>query len=127
MRDAIHSTLLRAIIESAEFQRNATEVIPARGAKALVSPAKNTTRLTNFAVKALDTGCGIEGTTSRTPANNGYKGYLSGPVATGDTEGEYLVHPPMPKLPRQSSPPHSPMRSRAMTPTSATWTTAQIT
>lgn len=87
---------MRAIIESAEFQRNATEVIPARGAKAFVSAAKNSTRLTNFAVKALDTGCGIEGTTSRTPANDGYKGYLSGPVATGDIEGEYLVHPPSP-------------------------------
>ncbi|MGZ7496499.1 hypothetical protein ACXM2N_05305 [Corynebacterium sp. ZY180755] len=124
MRDAIHSTLLRAIIESAEFQRNAAEVISAPGAKALVSATKNSTQLTNFAVKALDTGCGIEGTTS---PNNGYKGYLSGPVATGDTEGVYLDHPPMPKLPRQSSPPHSPMRSRAMTPTSATWTTAQIT
>jgi hypothetical protein len=119
--------LLRAIIESAEFQRNAAEVISAPGAKALVSATKNSTQLTNFAVKALDTGCGIEGTTSRTPANNGYKGYRSGPVATGDAEGEYLVHPPMPKLPRQSSSPNSPMRPRAMTPTSATWTTTQIT
>ena len=87
MRDAIHSTLLRATIESAEFQCNGAEVISAPGAKALVSAAKNSTRLSNFAVKALDTGCGIEGTTSRTPAKNGYKGYLSGPVATDDTEG----------------------------------------
>lgn len=87
MRDAIHSPLLRPIIESAEFQRNAAEVISAVGTKALVSAAKNSTQLTTFAVKALDTGCGIEGTTSRTPANDGYKGYLSGPVATGDTEG----------------------------------------
>lgn len=75
--DALHG--------SAEFQRNATEVISAVSAKALVSAAKNSTRLTTFAVKALATGCGIEDTTSRTPANNGY---ISGPVATDDTEGE---------------------------------------
>lgn len=87
---------MRAIIEAAEFQLNAAEVISAPGAKALVSAAKNSIRLTTLAVTALDTGCGIEGTTSRTPATNGYKGYLSGPVATGDAEGEYLVHPPSP-------------------------------
>lgn len=79
---------------SAEFQRDAAEVISAAGGKALVLPAKNPTPLTAFTVKALGADCGIMVTASHNPpADNGYKVYLGGRVATGDAEGVQLVSP----------------------------------
>lgn len=79
---------------SAEFQRDAAEVISAAGGRALVLPAKNPTPLTAFTVKALGADCGIMVTASHNPpADNGYKVYLGGRIATGDAEGVQLVSP----------------------------------
>ncbi|MEX3564001.1 phospho-sugar mutase [Corynebacterium phoceense] len=79
---------------SAQFQQDAAEVISAAGGQALVLPAKNPTPLTAFTVKALGADAGIMVTASHNPpADNGYKVYLGGRVATGDAEGVQLVSP----------------------------------
>lgn len=79
---------------SAQFQRDAAEVISAAGGRALLLPAQNPTPLTAFAVKHYDADCGIMVTASHNPpADNGYKVYLGGRVATGDAAGVQLVAP----------------------------------
>lgn len=79
---------------SAEFQKVAAQVISALGGKALVLPAQNPTPLTAFAVKKYGADAGIMVTASHNPpADNGYKVYLGGRVATGEAEGVQLVSP----------------------------------
>lgn len=79
---------------SAEFQQAAAGVISALGGTALVLPAKNPTPLTAFAVKKYGADAGIMVTASHNPpADNGYKVYLGGRVATEEAEGVQLVSP----------------------------------
>lgn len=79
---------------SAEFQQAAAGVISALGGRALVLPAQNPTPLTAFAVKKFGADAGIMVTASHNPpADNGYKVYLGGRVATGEAEGVQLVSP----------------------------------
>ncbi|MDO5031302.1 phospho-sugar mutase [Corynebacterium sp.] len=79
---------------SAQFQQDAAEVISAAGGKALLLPAQNPTPLTAFSVKSHGADAGIMVTASHNPpADNGYKVYLGGRVATGDAEGVQLVSP----------------------------------
>lgn len=79
---------------SARFQQDAAEVVSALGGRALVLPAKNPTPLTAFTVKKLGADAGIMVTASHNPpADNGYKVYLGGRVASGPAEGVQLVSP----------------------------------
>lgn len=79
---------------SAEFQLAAAGVVKALGGRALVLPAQHPTPLTAFAVKHYGADAGIMVTASHNPpADNGYKVYLGGRVATGDAEGVQLVSP----------------------------------
>ncbi len=79
---------------SAQFQQDAAEVISAAGGRALMLPAANPTPLTAFTVKARGADAGIMVTASHNPpADNGYKVYLGGRVATGDAEGVQLISP----------------------------------
>ena len=79
---------------SAEFQRDAAQVIAGAGGTALVLPAQNPTPLTAFAVKQQGADAGIMVTASHNPPkDNGYKVYLGGRVATGPAEGVQLISP----------------------------------
>lgn len=79
---------------SAEFQQAAAGVISALGGQALLLPPQNPTPLTAFAVKKYGADAGIMVTASHNPpADNGYKVYLGGRVATGSEEGVQLVSP----------------------------------
>ncbi|APT91875.1 phosphomannomutase [Corynebacterium phocae] len=79
---------------SAQFQEDAAGVISAAGGKALVLPKENPTPLTAFTVKSHNADAGIMVTASHNPpADNGYKVYLGGRVATGDAEGVQLISP----------------------------------
>lgn len=79
---------------SAEFQKAAAGVVSALGGRALVLPAQNPTPLTAFSVKKYGADAGIMVTASHNPpADNGYKVYLGGRVATGAAEGVQLVSP----------------------------------
>ena len=79
---------------SEQFQQDAAEVVSALGGRALVLPAKNPTPLIAFTVKALGADAGIMVTASHNPpADNGYKVYLGGRVASGPAEGVQLVSP----------------------------------
>lgn len=79
---------------SAQFQRDAAQVISAAGGKALVLLAQNPTPLTAFTVRSLGADAGIMVTASHNPpADNGYKVYLGGRIATGPGEGVQLISP----------------------------------
>ncbi|QMV86146.1 phospho-sugar mutase [Corynebacterium hindlerae] len=79
---------------SKKFQQVAAEVISALGGRALVLPPENPTPLTAFSVKKYHADAGIMVTASHNPpADNGYKVYLGGRVATGAAEGVQLVSP----------------------------------
>ncbi|MDY5840098.1 MAG: phospho-sugar mutase, partial [Corynebacterium camporealensis] len=79
---------------SAQFQRDAAEVISAAGGRALLLPAQNPTPLTAFAVKHYDADCGIMVTASHNPpADNGYKVYLGGRAASANGNGVQIIPP----------------------------------
>ncbi|ADK27958.1 phospho-sugar mutase [Corynebacterium pseudotuberculosis] len=79
---------------SSEFYDVAAEVVSAAGGEALVLPKQNPTPLTAYTVKALGADAGIMITASHNPpADNGYKVYLGGRIATGDAEGVQLIAP----------------------------------
>ncbi|MDO5076081.1 phospho-sugar mutase [Corynebacterium sp.] len=79
---------------SAEFQRDAAEVVSGAGATALVLPAQLPTPVTAFAVRSLGADAGIMVTASHNPpADNGYKVYLGGRVSPGDGDGVQIVSP----------------------------------
>lgn len=79
---------------SSEFYDAAAEVVSAAGGEALVLPKQNPTPLTAYTVKKLGADAGIMVTASHNPpADNGYKVYLGGRIATGDAEGVQLIAP----------------------------------
>lgn len=79
---------------SAQFQQDAAQVVAAAGGRALVLPKQNPTPLTAYSVKKLGADAGIMVTASHNPpADNGYKVYLGGRVATGAGEGVQLIAP----------------------------------
>lgn len=79
---------------SAEFRRDAAQVVAAAGGRALLLPAQNPTPLTAFTVRHLGADAGIMVTASHNPpADNGYKVYLGGRVAPRSGEGVQLIAP----------------------------------
>ncbi|WKD58470.1 phospho-sugar mutase [Corynebacterium caspium] len=79
---------------SADFYKDAAEVISAAGGTALILPPQNPTPLTAFTVKKLSCDAGIMVTASHNPpADNGYKVYLGGRVEIGAGEGVQIVPP----------------------------------
>ncbi|WJZ03342.1 phospho-sugar mutase [Corynebacterium freiburgense] len=79
---------------SADFYRDAAEVISGASGRALLLPPQLPTPVTAFAVRAFGADAGIMITASHNPpADNGYKLYLGGRVAPGDGNGVQLVSP----------------------------------
>lgn len=79
---------------SAEFYRDAARAVAGAGGRALVLPPQNPTPLTAFTVRELGADAGIMVTASHNPpADNGYKVYLGGRIATGNAAGVQLISP----------------------------------
>ncbi len=79
---------------SREFARTVAGVVTAAGGRALLLPHRTPTPMLAFAINHLNAEAGVMITASHNPAaDNGFKVYLGGRVASGSGRGVQLVNP----------------------------------